>query len=155
MAKTDGWIGIARGVPVGIACVVAPSFAIGAIQSDKPPIVAPQPLTAPEIAAAGLQLATAIQAELATRPVTTSAEDQEAVIVFVISQGRYREDVIAAALDVLDVRAVENLTAAVANVRLALIKKRVRRGTAALAGGGVGFSIPGINPGGGSSNYTQ
>ena len=81
--------------------------------------------------------------------------------MFVLSQARYQPSTISAALVSLtnspDTPAT--LKSAVANVRLALLARRLNRGTAALAnsggGGGFGnasFSSPIISIGGGGSS---
>ena len=99
-------------------------------------------------------LATAIKSELAKQPTTASAEDLEAVIVYVVSQGTYTDSAISEALDEVGAGATGNLAAAVVNARNALLKKK-RRGTGAVSGGGgsSAFSSPGSAGGGGSTNY--
>ena len=104
---------------------------------------------------AGTALAAAIKTELAKQPATASAEELEAVIVFVVSQGAYTDDAISAALNEVGAGATGNLATAVANARVALLKKK-RRGTGAITGGGgsSAFSSPGGGGGGGgNSNY--
>lgn len=106
------------------------------------------------------KLANAMRAEIAPQVATGSAEDLEGLIVFVVSQGNYSDDVISGALDSVSVGANENLLTAIANVRLALLKKKLKKGTAAIGNGtgngtGGGFSSPGGGPGGGGSNYSS
>lgn len=109
---------------------------------------------APAADEAGIVLATAIKSELAKQPATASAEDLEAVIVYVVSQGAYTDSAISAALDEVGAGATGNLVTAVANARNALLKKK-RRGTGAVSGGGgsSAFSSPGSAGGGGTTNY--
>ncbi|MFZ2994699.1 hypothetical protein [Sphingobium sp.] len=117
---------------------------------------------------AAAKLAAAIRADIAGQPDTASAEDYEGIIVFDVSQGAYNDPTISAALDILSVGASEKLATAIANVRIALLGKKLKRGTAALGGGGYGsgagtgggggggFTAPGVSTGGGgSSNYTN
>ncbi|MFD1107089.1 hypothetical protein [Sphingobium olei] len=113
--------------------------------------------TAASDAAAAAQLAAAIRAELSQQPGTASAEDLEAIIVFVVNQGDYSDEVIDSALNQVAAGADQRLSTAVENARAALLKKG-RRGTGATIGPAIGgfgsFTSPGVAPGGGS-NYQQ
>lgn len=115
-------------------------------------------------AAAG-KLAAAIRSELAKQPPSASPEDLEGIIVFVVSQGVYSDASIDGALNAVSAGASDNLLKAIDNVRLALLKKKLKRGTAAIGNGGFGsgagtgsgggFTSPGVSTGGGgSSNYS-
>lgn len=105
-------------------------------------------------------LTAALRSELAALPPTAAVQDVEASIVYVIGQRRYGAAEIAQALNDLGgaPSVSDTLRSAVANVRLALLSRRLRRGTAALSdgGGGFGFTSPIVSiGGGGSSNYAR
>ncbi len=111
-------------------------------------------------------LAAALRADLANQPASASAADLEGIIVFTLSQGTYPDVVVSDALNIISVGGSENLTKAITNVRLALLKRKLNRGTAAISNGGYGggagtgngggFTAPGVSTGGGgSSNYSS
>ena len=137
----------------GLGLAVAPSFA--QVQAGAPEQAIPE--TEGDVST---RLTAAIRAEIGDRATTATTEDLEGYIMFVVSQREYSASVINSALDTLETGADGNLKQAVSNVRLALLRKKVNRGTAAIANsGGVfgtnGFSTPSLNLGSGSSNYTQ
>jgi len=106
-------------------------------------------------------LASAINIEVSKLPATASVEDIEAAIVFALSQGDYSAESIGGALDRVAAADVsDNEKQAIANVRLALFKKKLNRGTGAIGNGGgdtfgtSGFSAPIVSIGGGTSTYS-
>jgi len=105
-------------------------------------------------------LGPALLTEVNGLPTTASAEDYEAAIVYRLSQDHCVATEVSLALDSVSGMPGANaaLQKAVSNIRLALLSRRLRRGTAAIdGGGGVGFSAPivSIGGGGGSSNYPR
>lgn len=151
-----------------ILATVAPSLAFQASDnSGAPSTLASYAADSAVDMDAAAKLAAAVRADLAGQSDTASAEDFEGIIVFGVSQGAYNDPTISAALDMLSVGALDKLATAIANVRIALLSKKLKRGTAALGnggygsgagtgGGGGGFTAPGVSTGGGgSSNYSS
>ena len=104
----------------------------------------------------------AVLAEVRALPCTASSEDLEAAIVYRLSQDGATRAIAPGAIDRLGRAKLchTNYAAALAQVRLALLGRRLQRGTAALSGGGgrLGespFSAPVVNIGGGTSNYSN
>ncbi len=117
-----------------------------------------------EDASASKALSESIRSEIGSLPPQAASQDIEGVIVFAISQSNYRTNVVANALDAVGLNAPINVVQALSNVRLALLQRRVVRGTAAIEGGrfgsnliadGLGFSTPGISTGNGLVNYAR
>jgi len=139
---------------------VAPSLAIvsNATGTDASKLQAEDPALATRVAAS-------IRAEVDARPATASVEDLEGVIVFALSREDYSATVINRALDIVasGPNVTDSLKQAIANVRLAMLRRKLKRGTGALAtgtggfggGGGSSFSAPIVSVGGGSSNYAS
>lgn len=112
-------------------------------------------------------LAGAVMKNFPPAAANATAAEYEAFIVFALSQADYAPDVIDAALTRVSgaSRGNDTIALAIENVRKALAKKVLARGTAALtrSTGGVGnggfgggtFSAPVVSIGGGSSNYTS
>jgi hypothetical protein len=108
-------------------------------------------------------LAAAMANETSVMPESTTAEDYEAALMFVVSQQEYPVETAEQALNILEGNSAGNpaLLLAIGRVRDALRKRNFKRGTAALAGGNNGgfgssnFSFPSIGSGGGTSNYGQ
>lgn len=105
-------------------------------------------------------LVEAITREVKALPANASAEDIEAAITFAISQGNPPAAAIGEALNRL--AGVDlgqpNAAQALKQVQLALLNKKLKRGTAALADYGrvtSSFSAPNVNVGGGTSNYSN
>lgn len=120
----------------------------------------PAALTPEERDAAVTQLTGSIMNELAALPAKATREDKEATIVFTVDQGNYSEDVISLALNLIGKDAAPEMNEIVANVRLVLLRRKLR-GTAALlnTGGGFDFNdfsspVVGVDNGGGS-NYAS
>ncbi|MET0241522.1 MAG: hypothetical protein ABW184_16645 [Sphingobium sp.] len=100
------------------------------------------------------RLAMAIKLEISRQPATASAQDLEAVIVYIVNQGDYSDTTISSALDQVAAGASATVQEAVMNARRALLGKK-RRGTGSFGAGNGGFGAfgaPGAPPGGGS-NY--
>lgn len=102
-------------------------------------------------------LAQRIQAELATKPAGTSAEDYEGFIVFVIGQADYAPEAVLSALNMVDGTATSQpIRQAIANVRANLLRRKLQRGTAAIRSGFGSFDLPPSGASGpdGSINYS-
>lgn len=108
-------------------------------------------------------LANTMSTETNAMALSSTVEDYEATLMFVVSQQEYSISVAEQALGSLEAQSADNpaLMTAIARVREALRQRSFRRGTAALSGGNNGgfgssnFSFPSIGSGGGSSNYGQ
>ncbi len=132
--------------------VVAAQEAIG-----TPSVAAANDGAAAKVLAASLSTETNVMAN------STTAEDYEAALMFVVSQQDYPIETAEQALTILEGDSAGNsaLLIAIGRVRDALRKRKFNRGTAAIAGGnnsGFGssnFSFPSIGSGGGTSNYGQ
>lgn len=100
------------------------------------------------------KIASAIQLDLSKLAPAATVEDLEASIFFVLSQGEYSLETMEAALDIVEAgpNVTPTLHKAIDNVRLAL-RRRFRRGTAAIPGGTGDIAPPSIVVGGGGSNY--
>lgn len=101
-----------------------------------------------------------IRAEVGALPATASVEDLEASVIFVLSQKNARANIVNVALDSIETDKTSSpaLKQAVANIRLAMLKKKLKIGTGALPGGG-GFGsdgtfYPSVGSGG-SANYSS
>lgn len=114
------------------------------------------------------KLAAAIRADVDARPLTASVEDLEGVIVFALSRpDNCPTPMIEAALNMVvsGPNVTDALRQAVANVRVAALRCKLKKGTGAVAlrsggfgggfGGGSSFSAPLVSVGGGSSNYAS
>lgn len=117
-----------------------------------------------QIQAIAARLAAAVSTEIARMPTTSTVEDYEAAMIFILGQGDYPLDAMLGALDIYEAQGNHSpvIIQAIANARETL-RRRFRRGTAALQQGGglgnVGFgafggAIVGVG-GGGGSNYTS
>lgn len=117
-----------------------------------------------QIQAIAARLAASISTEVARMPTTSTVEDYEAAMIFILGQGDYPLDAMLGALDIYQAQGNHSpvILQAIANTRETL-RRRFRRGTAALQQGGglgnVGFgafggAIVGVG-GGGGSNYTS
>jgi len=155
---TSSRIGWKLAVPVlAVLAVTSSAYAIGAAQESHEVDVGAVAIADAEQAG---KIAAAMQLDLSKLAPAASVEDMEAAMLFVLSQGEYSLETMEAALDI--VAAGPNVTPtlhkAIENVRIAL-RRRFRRGTAAIPGGGgdglggSGFSAPVINIGGGGANY--
>ena len=104
-------------------------------------------------------LAGLILAETGKLAATSSVTDYEASIMFAISQSNASDEVALAALDIVDGTPglSGTMKAAIENIRSALRKKKLTRGTGAIGDSGISssFSAPAIGLGGGSTNYTS
>ena len=137
----------------GMLCAVlaAPVAARGPVQAQVAEAVAPEV----DI------VVKAVLLDVRRLPCTASAEDIEAAIVYRLSQTGVKRPIIARALDRLERARVcqTHYAAGLGQVRLALLNRRLNRGTAALGGGygrfDTAFSTPVVNVGGGSSNYAN
>ncbi|BBD99703.1 hypothetical protein SAMIE_1032040 [Sphingobium amiense] len=147
--------------------------ALGVAQASAQQSAAPPGAGAPtgaaitdpaEIQAIAARLAAAISTEIARMPTTSTVEDYEAAMIFILGQGDYPLDAMLGALDIYEAQGNHSpvIMQAIVNAR-ETIKRRFRRGTAALQQGGglgnVGFgafggAIVGVG-GGGGSNYTS
>ncbi|WP_293884086.1 hypothetical protein [Sphingomonas sp.] len=151
------------GLAVSIALVgaVAPSLAVIATSSGTVAVKDPA-----EGMALSNKLAASIRADIAARPATASVEDLEGVIVFGLSHDDYSTLVMDNALTMLVTgpNVSDTLKQAVANVRMASVRRKLKLGTGAIPsrgsgfsgggfGGGSSFSAPIVSVGGGSSNY--
>jgi hypothetical protein len=103
-----------------------------------------------------------IRDEIVNLPQSASTEDYEASIIFVLSQENPEREVMDAALDCVEAPKTTTaaLKKAITNIRLAMLKKKLKIGTAALGGGGGGlgidgFPVPLVSVGGGTANYTS
>lgn len=142
----------------GIAAVLALTGVVGAIVAS--PVMAAIGSANADTGTNAAALIAALRSELGALPPTAAVQDVEASIVYVIGQRRYSAAEIGQALnDLAGAPSIsDTLRSAVANVRLALLSRRLRRGTAALSdgGGGFGFTSPIVSiGGGGSSNYAR
>ncbi|MGK2910350.1 MAG: hypothetical protein ACSLE1_11220 [Sphingobium sp.] len=124
------------------------AFAQQETQTEVP--VVPAAIDAEQAA----KIASSVQLDLSKLAPAATVEDMEAAIFFVLSQGEYSLETMEAGLDIVEAgpNVTPTLHKAIDNVRLAL-RRRFRRGTAAIPGGTGDIAPPSIVVGGGGSNY--
>lgn len=149
----SGYLRWAGGLAVVIAIWGAASPTLGAAQNDPTAEMSPEQ-TASAIEALSAQL----RSEIGRQVATTSVEQFEASILFVVDQSGQSERIICSAFDLLkaEPNIPANAKAAMTNVCQIIGR---RRGTGAISNGsgqfsGANFSSPVISLGGGGTNYT-
>jgi hypothetical protein len=153
-------------IAIGIAAAVALGAPVIALGSTSPGV--PALTDANDPAKAIEALANRIWGEVGALPQTASTEDLEASVMFVLSQEDASGEVINSALSSVSAsdQATPNLKQAIANIRLALLKKKKLRvgtgaigtGSGSVGSGGSGirfYSTPIVSVGGGSANYSS
>lgn len=152
---------VALATPVLGVPAIAATAMLAADTAQQPAVDEPatEAMSESERAAAVDALVASIAGAIASVPADASAEDFEAAIVLSISQSGAADDIALAAIDrtVPDPSLRQAVIQALRDVRLALLNRRLRRGTAGIEGSAFGPSAsaaPGLSVSGGSVDYT-